>query len=70
MPLSPQGEQDGQGAGGEGGGHVGLEADLPHDQVGGDRLVGEFLGDLLIIMFNGVGDKQPGAVGAEGAAFL
>ena len=68
VPLAPQGEQDGQGAGGQGGSHVGLEANFPHDQVGGDRLVGQFLGNFLVVVLDGVGDKQAGAVGAEGAA--
>ena len=36
VPLPPEGEQQGQCPGGQGGGHVGLEADLPHFQVGGD----------------------------------
>ena len=41
VPRPPQGKQDGQGSGGQRRGYIGLKADLPHDQIGGDRPVGQ-----------------------------
>ena len=67
VPRPPQGKQDGQGSGGQRRGYIGLKADLPHDQIGGDRPVGQLPGDLLVVVVDGVGDEQSRAVGAERA---
>ena len=68
VPLPPESKQQRQGPGGQSGGHIGLKADLPHLQIGSDGEAGQLLGDGLIIMFDGVGDGQPGAVGPKGPA--
>ena len=68
MPLPPQGEQQGQRPGGHGGGHIGLEAQRPHLQVGRHGELSQLLGQGVVIVVDGVGDGQSGAVGAEGAA--
>ena len=68
VPLPPEGEQQRQGPGGQGGGHIGLKADLPHLQIGGDGEVGQLLGEGLVVVLQGVGDEQPRTVGTEGAA--
>ncbi len=68
MPAPPQRQQQLHGAGGDGGGHIGLESQLPDPQIGGDHQVRQLPGQAVVIVGEGVGDHQPLAVGAIAAA--
>ena len=56
MPVSPEGQQQLHGAGGHGGGHIGLEAQLPDTEVGGLDKLRQLPGEGVVIVFNGVGN--------------
>ena len=68
MPPAPQAQQQAQGSGGQGRGYIGLEAQLPHPEIGADRLLRQLAGQGVVIISDGVGDHQVLPVGAEAAA--
>ena len=68
VPLPPQQGQQAQRTGAEGRGHVGLEAQLPHLQIGVGHPLCQFTGEGVVIAADGVGQHQILPVGAEGAA--
>ena len=68
MPAPAERQQQLHGAGGNGRGHVGLEAQLPDPQIGGGHQFRQLPGEAVIIMGEGVGDHQPLTVRTIAAA--
>ena len=66
MPLPPQTGQQAQRPGAEGRGHIGLEPQPPHLQIGFDHPLRQLTGQCVIVVFYGVGRHQIGSVGAVG----
>ena len=70
MPLSPEAPQQAQGPGGQGRGHIGLEAHRPHLQIGVGGQVRQLPGERVVVPGDGVCRHQILPVGAEGPAVL